>query len=113
VGPILRDTAEKPTDPITLVINLDQNWNAMGFVYEDDGDGYAFYKNKCRRIGYSATREGDSILVRLAKLDGGEPLPKRKLEIRLLTDSGEIVATGSERGTVKINLPAAAPTPEP
>lgn len=113
LGPVGRDTGDGATDPITLVINPDENGNAEGFLYEDDGDGYAFYRNQCRRIGYAAIRQGDAVLVRLSRLDGGSQLPKRKLEIRLLADTGEIRASGSEKGTVKIDLPAATPPSQP
>ena len=53
-------------------------------------------------------REGDSVFVRLSKLDGASQIPKRRLEVRLLTDAGEIQAAGSEKGTVKIDLSTAS-----
>lgn len=106
LGPIMQHTGEKPVDPLTLVINLDPEGAAVGELYEDDGDGYAFYHNGCRRMVYRATTEGGSVFVRLATLDGGMPIPKRKVEIRILTDGEEVTGTGSERGTIKIDLPA-------
>lgn len=106
LGPVMQHTGEKPMDPLTLVINLDPQGTATGELFEDDGDGYAFYHNGCRRMVYRATTEGGSVLIRLATLDGGWPIPKRKVEVRILTDSGGITGGGSERGTIKIDLPA-------
>jgi alpha-glucosidase len=105
LGPVMQHTDGNPVDPLTLVVNLDPQGTATGELFEDDGDGYAFYRNGCRRIVYRATTENGSVFIRLATLDGGWPIPKRKVEVRILTDSGEITGSGSERGTIKIDLP--------
>ncbi len=105
LGPVMQWTSEKPLDPLTLLINLDSFGSATGVLYEDDGDGYGFYRNQCRRITYKAETKDGSVFIRLAGLDGGLPMPRRKMEVRLLTDAGEVTAIGSERGTLKIDLP--------
>lgn len=110
LGPVLQYPDEKPLDPITIVANPDESGQAQGFIYEDAGDGYEFYRNQARRVGYRVTREGDAYMVRLSNLDFGLPLPERTLLIRILTDAGELTGEGSEKGTVRIPIP---PPPEP
>lgn len=106
VGPAMQHTGERLDDPITLVVNLDPTGEASGILYEDSGEGYAFYRNEARRIRYRAKVDGEAVFVRLSGLDGGLPLPRRKAVIRILTDDGEITGEGSERGTIRIPLPA-------
>ncbi len=105
LGPVVQYPDEKPTDPLTIVANPREDGLAEGFLYEDRGEGYEFYKNQARRIGYRITREGDAYMARLSLLDYGLALPDRKLEVRVLTDAGELKGQGSEKGTVKIPIP--------
>lgn len=105
LGPLAQYPDEKPLDPLTIVANPGPTGVAEGYIYEDRGEGYEFYKNQARRVGYRVTREGDAYLVRLSRLDFALPLPDRKLEVRILTNRGELTGTGSEKGTLKIPIP--------
>jgi alpha-glucosidase len=105
LGPIVQYPDEKPLDPLTIVANPGPDSVAEGYIYEDRGEGYEFYRNQARRVGYRVSRDGDAYLVRLSRLDFALPLPDRKLEIRILTDDGELTGSGTEKGTVKIPIP--------
>lgn len=105
LGTLLQYPDEKPLDPLTIVANPGPGGLAEGYIYEDRGEGYEFYRNQARRVGYRVTKEGDAYMVRLSRLDFGLPLPDRKLEIRVLTDKGELRGVGTEKGTVKIPIP--------
>jgi alpha-glucosidase len=111
LGAVMQWTDQKALDPLTLLVNLDDAGQARGELYEDSGEGYAFYRNECRRIVYQATTQDGSVFIRLGALDGGLPLSRRGLEVRILTDQGEVAGRGSERGTIKIDLPV--PKKEP
>lgn len=111
LGPAMVRTAERPLDPITVVFNLADRPQAVGRIYEDDGETFAFYRNQARRVGYRVERSGDALLVRLAGLDFALPLPRRTLSVRVMSDRGEFTAEGSERGTLKIDLPPVKPSP--
>lgn len=110
MGPVMQYPDEKPLDPITIVANPDESGKAQGFLYEDSGDGYEFYRNQGRRIGYRVTRDGDAYMVRLSNLDYGLPLPERTLLIRILTDSGELTGEGNEKGTIRVPIPLIPPS---
>lgn len=105
LGPSELYPDEKPTDPVTIVANPNEQGVAEGFLYEDKGDGYEFYRNQARRIGYRVTREGDAYMARLSLLDFGLPLPDRVLEIQVMTSRGVLTGKGSEKGTVRIPIP--------
>jgi hypothetical protein len=109
--PTLPDSA--PTDPgqqiaaLTLIIAPDGSGSARGQLYEDDGDGYAFFRNQARRTGYKCDLSGDAYFLRLAFLDGAWPLIERPVHVRILTAAGPLEADGTERGTIRIPVPGA------
>jgi alpha-glucosidase len=110
-GPIIQPDGEASLDPLTLFINPDDQGSARGALYEDSGEGNAFTHNQCRRIVYAAATQNSALFVRLATLDGGLGLPRRRVDVRILTDNLEITGSGSERGTIKIDLPAPPQNP--
>jgi alpha-glucosidase len=105
LGPVVQYPGQRPVDPVTIVANPDESGTAEGHLYEDSGEGFEFYRNQARRVGYRITRQDDAYFARLGLLDFGLPLPNRKLEVRILTEAGELRGEGSERGTVKIPIP--------
>lgn len=97
---------------LQLLVYL-ENGMATGVLYEDDGDGYSFYRNKCRRAVYRAEAKDDGVFLRLSGLDGGLPIPKRRVEVVLMAADGDpIRAIGSERGTIRITPGPHPRTPE-
>jgi alpha-glucosidase len=94
------------TSPLVLLVNLDERGEAWQALYEDEGDGYGFYRNICRRIAHRVEVQGEHAYVRLAQMDGGWGMPERPLLVRILTDEGTIEAEGSERGTIRVPLEA-------
>lgn len=102
IAPVMLYADERPVDPMTILINLDEEGRALGDLYDDEGEGYSFYRNQNIRIRYTAAVQDEYVYIRLGALDGGLPIPRRKLEVRLLTDQGEVVTTGSERGTIRM-----------
>lgn len=99
----------KPADVMTLVANLATGRDggtteARGRLYDDDGDGYAFFNNGLRIASHRVTRQGDQAFMRLASLDGALGMPTRRIRMHVITDEGEFRAEGSERGTIRIDL---------
>lgn len=99
----------KPADAIILVANLATGRDggtseARGRLYDDDGDGYAFFNNGLRIATHRVNRQGDQAFMRLASLDGGLGMPTRRIRMHVITDEGEYRAEGSERGTIRIEL---------
>ncbi|MEN8006952.1 MAG: TIM-barrel domain-containing protein [Candidatus Krumholzibacteriota bacterium] len=42
LGPIMQWSGERPLDELELLVNPGPDGRAVGFLYEDDGDGYAY-----------------------------------------------------------------------
>lgn len=106
VAPGALHDGEKPLDPLTLVVCLNQQGEAIGSVYEDAGDGYAYTRNEARVGYYTATLIDGEITVKLSRLDGGMGMAKRKVAIRVLLPDGREAATEYWDGLdAKLKLP--------
>ncbi|MFO0832699.1 MAG: glycoside hydrolase family 31 protein [Phycisphaerales bacterium] len=88
-GPVQEWTTQKPTDPLTLIINLDASGAASGAMYEDDGDGYAYQQGNYRLTTFSAKRDGDSVAV-TSTAQGKRAGVSRAVEVRVLLDGREV-----------------------
>jgi alpha-glucosidase len=95
-GPVMMHVDQRPLDPITLLVNLDENGQATGSLYEDAGDGYGHEKGQYLRTTYRARREGGTVMIDVLSAEGSITRPQRDLNVRLLTASGEIAKQGSD-----------------
>ena len=84
VGPVMQFTGEKPLDPLTLIICLDESGRATGELYEDAGDGYAYRDGEYRLTRYSAFKDGNEVVVRVDSVEGRMAAPKRNVTIRVI-----------------------------
>lgn len=84
VGPLMQFTGEKPLDPLTLYVNLDDSGRATGTLYEDAGDGFAYRTGDYRLTTFSAQREGDTVRITVTNTEGNRPAPPRTLRVRVL-----------------------------
>ena len=103
-GPVIQYVGEKPLDPVTLIVSLDEDGRASGTLYEDDGDGYDYMDGDYLLTRYEAERRGDEVVVRVASTEGDRERPARAVRVRLLTDAGEIEAMGTDGSPVTITL---------
>jgi alpha-glucosidase len=105
-GPVMEWTSQKPLDPLTLIVSLDDNGEARGTLYEDEGDGYRNVNGFFLRTTYVAKREGNRVSVSIEKSEGQMPRKDRELHIRVLLDGGkEFTITGKDGGTMQFELP--------
>ena len=109
LGRIVQDTNEASLDPLTLLVCLDQSGKARGALYEDAGDGFDYTKGDYAVTRYLATRQGDSVVVRLENRQGHRSIPDRAIEVQVITEEGVLVGRGTEsKGVVVTGMPAAA-----
>lgn len=103
-GPITQYVDEKPLDPVTLIINLDENGNAEGTLYEDAGNGYGYQQGEFLLTRYIARRSGNAVEISVADQQGGLQRPQRNIRIRIITDKGEAVSSGIDGKPLTVSL---------
>jgi alpha-glucosidase len=99
-------TGEKPVDPITLIISLDEAGAARGEMYEDAGDGYAYReKGEFLRTQYVAQRAGETVKVTVSGVEGAMKRPARNVIVRVLLDNGrEVTGMGMDGTEISVKL---------
>ena len=88
LGPVMQHTGEKPLDPLTLIVSLDRNGSADGWLYEDEGEGFAYKYGRYKITTFAAKRVGKNLLLMSPDHIGLLPDRPRALEVKVLTDSG-------------------------
>ncbi len=94
LGPVMEHTGERPLDPLTLVVSLDETGYAEGWLYEDDGEGYDYLAGDYRRARYAATQSGDLVTVAVAEVEGLRPAPGRQVVIEIVRDHDVVIGSG-------------------
>ncbi len=103
LGPVMEYVDEKPLDPITLVVNLDDTGRAEGILYEDAGEGYGYKTGEFLLTRYVAERNGSEITVDVKSTRGNMQRPRRVIRVRLLTERGpELTGEGTDGRPIKL-----------
>lgn len=104
-GPVMQYTSEKPLNPLTLVVSLDENGRASGTLYEDSGDGYSYQNGDYLLSTYIAERIGDRVEIRMTGAKGERKRPIRDIHVRLLLGDGqEAFGSGRDGSEITIGL---------
>jgi alpha-glucosidase len=105
-GPVMEFTGEKPLDPLTLYVCLDENGRAEGLLYEDAGDGWGYEKGEFLVTRYVAQRENGGVRVSIAGEEGKMARSARKLVACLLNpDGSSTTAEGQDGSPVLVPQP--------
>lgn len=103
-GPLVEHSGEKPLDPITLIVNLDDAGEAVGTLYEDAGDGFGYEKGEFLLTTYRAKRTDDRVEISIEKSEGSLPRPARNIIVRLVGSSrAEEVPAAPAGGSVSVS----------
>jgi alpha-glucosidase len=105
-GPVIEHVRDRPNsqDELTLLICLDADGRAEGWLYEDAGDGFGYEQGDFLRTRYEAQRGADGVVtVRIAETRGERPRSDRVLVARVLeADGTERVATGMDGEELRV-----------
>ncbi len=104
-GPAVEFVGERPLDPLTLLVALDAEGRAEGYLYEDAGDGFGYREGAYRLTRYAASLEGGALRVRGTVVEGGWPPAGRSVRVRVFLDGREVQGTGVEPGLIRVALP--------
>lgn len=67
---LYQNTVDYKSDSLTVVINPDADGNALGYLYEDDGDGYGYKNGDFAKYMIKVSRKGKNAKVALVKVAG-------------------------------------------
>ncbi len=96
-GPVMQYSDERPLDQLTLEIYLDQNGQASGQLYEDDGLSFDYEQGQSCRTAYLVnTNSGGQVRISANRTGNFQP-PTRPVEIRLHPLTGDIRIARLER----------------
>lgn len=105
-GPVMEWTGQKPLDPLTLYVSLNDRGVAQGELYEDEGDGFGYREGRSRRTLFNASIAADGRLyVRGAGMGDYTP-PARKVRVVLLgRDGAQRVIESDQEAEIVIEMP--------
>ncbi|KAL5865734.1 hypothetical protein ACOSQ3_003248 [Xanthoceras sorbifolium] len=108
LGPPHQHVGESdPSDDLTLIVALDENGEAKGVLFEDDGDGYGFMKGEYLLTHYVAELRMSVVTVRVSRTEGSWMRPKRRLHVQLLVGGGAMIDTwGMDGEVLQIKMPS-------
>ena len=88
-GPVMQFTGEKPLDPLSLYVSLDEKGEASGCLYEDAGNGFAYRDGDYRLTTYQAKLGGDGkVALSVASVEGKLKKPARRVRVgRVMADN--------------------------
>jgi len=71
LGRIVQHTGESGLDELELVVSLDEDQRAEGYLYEDAGDGYGYQRGEFRltRFAYDGKRKTGTLKVKIVAGD--------------------------------------------
>jgi len=101
---IIQNTEEYSLNNLDLYVSLDENGNATGSLYHDEGDGYGYQKEKYSLTTFSAETKKGEVIVKVSDKEGKFTPKTKKLTVHLITDDGVVDATGKLSKAVKIKL---------
>jgi len=102
LGTVMAWSGERPLDELELVVCLDENGAAEGWLYEDAGDGFGYRDGAYRLTRYTAESHDGELVVRSEVVEGNWPRAERTVTVRILTEDGEYRAKGVEVETISI-----------
>jgi len=91
LGKIIENTTEKSLDPLTLLVSLDANGHAEGWMYDDDGDGYGYRTGEYALIHYVADKSGDEVVVTIKDSKGERRGTHHAAKVEVVTGDHKMV----------------------
>ena len=104
-GKIIQNTNEKSLDPLTLLVCLDSQGQAKGTMYWDAGDGWTFKKGDYSQQTFTAEKDGNTVIVRLADQKGKYKTENNNMAVvKVITEQGIYHASGDLTEGIEIKL---------
>ncbi|MBI3885372.1 MAG: DUF4968 domain-containing protein [Opitutae bacterium] len=105
----MNHTGEKPWSPLRFDVYPDEQGNATGSLYEDDGASPAYLRGESRRTAVSCTRAGAATTVTIAAPLGPYRTAARHYELTLHAQPAGTTVLLDGRPLPEISSPSTAP----
>ena len=103
-GRVVQNLNENSFEPLTLIVCPDENGNASGSLYWDEGDGWSFRDGNYKKINFTARRNGRNIEVSVADSEGNYPLEIGKVNVEVLTNGKTLRSSGTLNSPITVKI---------
>jgi len=105
LGPLVQTTQEiSPQSPLTLMVVLDDNGQAVGTLYEDTGQGYGYLRDEYCLSHFNAQNTGNSVYVKCTEQIGKQRSVERLVTVAVVSEEGVHYGFGDIINGVKVRL---------
>jgi alpha-glucosidase len=112
-GPTIQFVGEKPLDPVTLLVCLDEKGQASGQMYEDAGDGFGYQQGEYLLTTYTASMVAGAagggsgaVTVKVSGTEGKMPRAARNVVVKVVLPGGkEATGQGVDGAEIVVKLP--------
>jgi alpha-glucosidase len=87
-GPVMQHTGERPLDDLTLQVYLDEQGQATGRLYEDDGISFAYQQGASCLTTFQAVSDGAGQVAVRASREGDFQPPSRPVNLKVFGPGG-------------------------
>lgn len=98
LGPEMNYTGEKPTDPLSFHIYMDERGQASASLYEDDGSSPAYKQGVFRRTSVTATSSNGAVQLSVGAPEGTYNPGKRDLLFVIASSARQVTLDGRTLG---------------
>jgi len=95
---LVQSTEDYSVDSLTVLVNTDANGEAVGSLYEDAGEGFAYRYGDYAVSSIKATTEGKYLTVSIEKTEGDRESSVKNLRVGIVTD-GKVTYSAWTEGT--------------
>lgn len=107
---VFQNTVEYNTDSLTVLVNTGHDGKAVGYLYEDDGDGYGYLSGDFARYRIEVGTASGTVTLNLVQMEGNRLKDKRFLRIGYVCDDGIIYSPWAHGTSVSMPEPQSPKT---
>jgi len=106
IGKLIQSTEDYSTDSLTLLVSIDDNHNAKGYLYDDAGNGFDYLHGEYLIRNFEAEGLGnDSLKITCTKKEGNLPINDKKYRVGMVTNYDIVYSSWTSDTIIKIGLP--------